>query len=147
MALKIEVSADKFLYSFYKYLPTKYEANKQEWAVRQLIWDFKNGKGGFEVGKMVAEKIITQFGKRCKEMVFVCVPASNNERNTKRYEIFSQTVCRMTGMQNGSIKMEGDFGLLVWFNQVAKLVPPKLPKPVKAKIKAARAFLKEKTGK
>ena len=53
----------------------------------------------------------------------------------------------MTGMQNGSIKMEGDFGLLVWFNQVAKLVPPKLPKPVKAKIKAARAFLKEKTGK
>ena len=57
MALKIEVSADKFLYSFYKYLPTKYEASKQEWAVRQLIWDFKNGKGGFEVGKMVAEKI------------------------------------------------------------------------------------------
>lgn len=53
----------------------------------------------------------------------------------------------MTGMQSGSIKMEGDFGLLVWFNQVAKLVPPKLPKPVKAKIKAAHAFLKEKTGK
>ena len=47
MPLKIEVSADKYLYSFYKYLPTKYEANRQEWAVRQLIWDFKNGKGGF----------------------------------------------------------------------------------------------------
>ena len=53
----------------------------------------------------------------------------------------------MTGMQNGSIKMEGDFGLLVWFNQVAKLVPPKLPKPVKAQIKAARAFLKERVSK
>ncbi|MCK4108024.1 SCP2 sterol-binding domain-containing protein [Acinetobacter radioresistens] len=53
----------------------------------------------------------------------------------------------MTGMQNGSIKMEGDFGLLVWFNQVAKLLPPKLPKPVKEKIKMARQFLKEKTGK
>lgn len=110
MALKIEVSADKYLYSFYKYLPTKYEASKQEWAVRQLIWDFKNGKGGFEVGKMVAEKIITQFGKRCKEMVFVCVPASNNEKNTKRYEIFSQTVCRMTGMRNGfsHLSIEGN---------------------------------------
>ena len=110
MALKIEVSADKFLYSFYKYLPTKYEANKQEWAVRQLIWDFKNGIGGFEVGKMVAEKIITQFGKRCREMVFVCVPASNNEKNTKRYEIFSQTVCRMTGMRNGfsHLSIEGN---------------------------------------
>jgi hypothetical protein len=53
----------------------------------------------------------------------------------------------MTGMQNGSIKMEGDFGLLVWFNQAAKLIPPKLPKPVKEKIKMARQFIKQKTGK
>ena len=52
----------------------------------------------------------------------------------------------MTGMQDGSIKMEGDFSLLVWFNQVAKLIPPKLPKPVKQKIKMVRQFLKEKTG-
>ena len=52
----------------------------------------------------------------------------------------------MTGMQNGSIKMEGDFSLLVWFNQVAKLIPPKVPKPVKDKIKLARQFLKEKIG-
>ena len=49
----------------------------------------------------------------------------------------------MTGMQNGSIKMEVIFGLL-FCSTVAKLVPPKLPKPVKAKLKAARAFLKEK---
>jgi hypothetical protein len=53
----------------------------------------------------------------------------------------------MTGMQDGSIKMEGDFSLLMWFNQVAKLIPPKLPKPVKDKIKLARAFIKEKTAK
>ncbi|MCU4358143.1 SCP2 sterol-binding domain-containing protein [Acinetobacter ursingii] len=53
----------------------------------------------------------------------------------------------MTGMQNGSIKMEGDFGLLVWFNQAAKLIPPKLPKPVKEKLKQARLFIKQKTGK
>ena len=53
----------------------------------------------------------------------------------------------MTGMQDGTIKMEGDFSLLVWFNQVAKLIPPKVPKPVKEKIKLARAFIKEKTGK
>lgn len=53
----------------------------------------------------------------------------------------------MTGMQNGTIKMEGDFSLLVWFNQVAKMIPPKVPKPVKEKLKIARAFIKEKTGK
>ena len=53
----------------------------------------------------------------------------------------------MTGMQAGTIQMEGDFGLLVWFNQASKLIPPKLPKPVKEKVKLARAFIKEKTGK
>ena len=51
----------------------------------------------------------------------------------------------MTGMQDGSIKMEGDFSLLVWFNQVAKLIPPKLPKPVKDKVRQARAFIKNWT--
>lgn len=53
----------------------------------------------------------------------------------------------MTGMQNGTIKMDGDFSLLVWFNRVAKLIPPKLPKPVKEKLSFARQFIKEKTGK
>jgi len=53
----------------------------------------------------------------------------------------------MTGMQNGTIKMEGDFGLLVWFNKVAKLIPPKLPKPVQEKVKLVRSFIREKTGK
>ena len=52
----------------------------------------------------------------------------------------------MTGMQNGTIKMEGDFSLLVWFNQVARLIQPKVPKSVKDKIKIARQFLKDKTG-
>lgn len=53
----------------------------------------------------------------------------------------------MTGMQNGSIKMEGDFSLLVWFNKVARLIPPKLPKPVQAKVKLVRSFIREKLGK
>lgn len=52
----------------------------------------------------------------------------------------------MAGMKDGTIKMEGDFGLLVWFNQAAKLIPPKLPKPVKEKIVLARKFIKDKTG-
>lgn len=53
----------------------------------------------------------------------------------------------MTGMQSGDIKMEGDFSLLVWFNQAAKLIPPKLPKPVQYRIKQVRKIIKEKTGK
>lgn len=52
----------------------------------------------------------------------------------------------MTGMQNGSIKMEGDFSLLVWFNQASRLLKPKFPKPLKEKLAMARQFIKDKTG-
>lgn len=53
----------------------------------------------------------------------------------------------MLGMQSGEIKMEGDFSLLVWFNQAAKLIPPKLPKPVQEKIKQVRNLIKQKKSK
>lgn len=36
----------------------------------------------------------------------------------------------MKGMQSGDIKMEGDFGLLMWFNNAAKYLQPDIPKPV-----------------
>ena len=71
---------------------------------------------------------------------------ANSEQGVKTL-VKGDPTAFMTGMQDGSIKMEGDFSLLMWFNQVAKLIPPKLPKPVKDKIKLARAFIKEKTAK
>lgn len=43
----------------------------------------------------------------------------------------------MTGMQTGTIKMEGDFALLMWFNSIAKLIPPTIPKPVMLRVKQA----------
>ncbi len=41
----------------------------------------------------------------------------------------------MKGMQAGDIKMEGDFSLLMWFNNAAKFLQPKLPKPVRQVVK------------
>lgn len=50
----------------------------------------------------------------------------------------------MTGMQTGAIQMEGDFSLLMWFNQAAKLIAPNIPKPVRQKIKTVQRFIQEK---
>jgi hypothetical protein len=36
----------------------------------------------------------------------------------------------MVGMQDGSVQMEGDFSLLMWFNQASKMIVPKIPKPI-----------------
>jgi hypothetical protein len=41
----------------------------------------------------------------------------------------------MAGMQDGSVQMEGDFSLLMWFNQVSKMIVPKIPKPILEKAK------------
>lgn len=49
----------------------------------------------------------------------------------------------MTGMQDGSLQMEGDFSLLMWFNQASKLIVPKIPKPVMDKIKPALKHAKK----
>ena len=32
------------MFSFFDYLPTKYEANPREWKIRKFIWGFKDGK-------------------------------------------------------------------------------------------------------
>lgn len=53
----------------------------------------------------------------------------------------------MTGMQTGEIKMEGDFSLLVWFNQAAKLIPPSIPKPVKKRYRQLQHLIKSKLNK
>lgn len=74
------------------------------------------------------------------------VQFANSEQGVKTL-IKGDPTAFMTGMQNGSIKMEGDFSLLMWFNKVAKLIPPKLPKPIKEKVKLLRSFIREKTGK
>ena len=45
----------------------------------------------------------------------------------------------MKGMQAGDIKMEGDFGLLMWFNNAAKFMQPEVPKPVRQAVKWVKA--------
>lgn len=100
----------KFMFSFFDYLPTKYEANKQEWKIRRMIWDFKDGKRSLAVAEMVAKKIRQQFGAETGSVVLACIPASNEVANVGRYETFSAEVCRLAGTVNAfhAITIEGE---------------------------------------
>lgn len=91
---------EKPMFTFYDYLPTKYEASKNEWKVRQLVWDFKDGKRSSKVAKIVAKQIRKQFGSMCDTLTFVCLPASTPEANAMRYEEFAKEVCELTGATN-----------------------------------------------
>ena len=99
----------KFMFNFFDYLPTKYEANKREWAIRKMIWDFKDGKRSVSVAELIAKKLRSQFGADCENVTFVCVPASSAEKNEIRYKVFAEEVTRLTGCKNayGAITIEG----------------------------------------
>lgn len=68
----------------------------------------------------------------------------DNSLNAVKILMKGDPTAFMTGMQTGAVQMEGDFSLLMWFNQAAKLIVPTLPKPVVQKIKQAQRFVQEK---
>lgn len=43
----------KPIISFFDYLPIKYEATEKEWQIRQLIWDFKDGRRSGKVADTI----------------------------------------------------------------------------------------------
>lgn len=99
----------KFMFSFFDYLPTKYEANNREWAIRKMIWEFKDGKRSLAVAELVAKKIREQFGSECENVTLACIPASSSAKNILRYKVFAEEVARLTGCQNAyqAIEIEG----------------------------------------
>ena len=99
----------KFMVTFFDYLPTKYEANKREWAVRKLVWDFKEGKRSKGVAELVAKRMRTQFGANVQDVTFVCIPASSAQKNETRYKEFCEEVARLTGCKKGykAVEIEG----------------------------------------
>lgn len=101
----------KMMFSFYPYLSTKNRnATQEEWKIRRLIWDFKDGKAFSNVAHLVANKLIQLYGTETKNIIFACVPASSAEKNEKRYKNFSSMVCQLCGMNNAyyHIKVKGE---------------------------------------
>ena len=100
----------KFMVTFFDYLPTKYEANRREWAVRKMIWDFKDGKRSIKVAELVAKRMRAQFGAEVKNVTLVCIPASSAAKTEVRYKVFAEEVARLTGCKNGNkgVKIEGE---------------------------------------
>ncbi|MFW2178223.1 MULTISPECIES: hypothetical protein [unclassified Moraxella] len=49
----------------------------------------------------------------------------------------------MTGIQNGDLKMAGDYSLLMWFNQISKFIVPKVPEPLKPVVEQAKPLLEK----
>lgn len=100
------------------------EIATQQGMVRQIVVD--HGHVSSVSGREAPADFVLEF--------------ANSEQAVKTL-VKGDTSAIMKGVQDGSIKMEGDFSLLVWLNRAAQLV---VPKQVKTKIKQARRFIQEK---
>lgn len=49
----------------------------------------------------------------------------------------------MVGIQNGDVKMAGDYSLLMWFNQVAKFIVPKVPEKLQPVVEQAKPIIEQ----
>lgn len=89
-------------YFFYYYYPTKYDdVTELDWDIRNLIWDFKDGKRHDKVCELLVEKLKSIYAEALDMLTFVCIPASKRDVNEKRYKDFMKDVCESTGMKNG----------------------------------------------
>ena len=98
----------------YEYLKTNAprEATQSEWDTRNLIWAFKNdpNKSNYKYSYEEALDIIVPrytrklrdtFGAEVADLTLVCIPASNEVKNDRRWKEFSRKVCNELNMWNG----------------------------------------------
>ena len=86
-----------------------YELSDKDWEKRNLISNFKgNSELTTEIDhqlalhtaiEMVTNRIGEVFGEP-KDLTLVCVPASKKFHTERRFKEFSETVCKLTGLEN-----------------------------------------------
>lgn len=81
----IKGQEDKELSSFFRYYPVRIKnIGMDAFFDRQVIFDFKDGRNHTEVAKCVAKMLVKKIGRKVRNVVFSCVPASSQERNEAR---------------------------------------------------------------
>lgn len=89
----IKGQEDKDLSSFFRYYPVRIKnIGMDAFFDRQVIFDFKDGRNHTEVAKCVAKILVKKFGRKVRNVVFSCVPASSQERNEARNKNFSELI-------------------------------------------------------
>jgi predicted amidophosphoribosyltransferase len=68
---------------------------------RQMVYDFKSGLLQQSIAKCVAKELVKTYGRKVKNVVFSCIPASSQEKNEVRNKAFSALVCQFSGAIDG----------------------------------------------
>ena len=98
----IKGQEDKELYSFLRYYPMRIKnIGIEDIFSRQMVYDFKSGLLQQSIAKCVAKELVRIYGRKVKNVVFSCIPASSQEKNEIRNKAFSALVCQFSGAIDG----------------------------------------------
>lgn|SRR5574344_782505 len=104
-------NSERVTTSVFNYLPTRFKGDNADWAVRKLVWSFKDGEKNAQIKavKVISKTIQDTFGS-VKDVVFACIPASSQEKTNIRYAAFSNEICANLGTINAFsfVKVEGE---------------------------------------
>lgn len=111
--ISIKTQLEKPQVWFCKYFPARIKnVGEEAVAARRLVWGFKDAKAEAteRVARMTASQIVCQYGENARNMTFICVPASSQEKNESRYKTFCQRVSELSGIRNGYglVKVSGE---------------------------------------
>lgn len=96
----------------YDYIPkSDTPSNAKPNAIQRLVWTFKNDRASITsaqhvkalryVIRLLVGLILDHIQEWGKDLVLVCVPASSPGKNQRRWCVFSEVVCKLTGIANG----------------------------------------------
>lgn len=100
----IQRQLDKKMFFFLKYYPVRIKnVGDDAKEARKLVWAFKDAddEACEKVAQMTAAYLKKEYGDRTKDIVLVCVPASTQVQNEKRYGRFCERVSELAGVGNG----------------------------------------------
>lgn len=103
---------DLKLYYVYDYVPKNdTPSDAKPTRIQRLIWTFKNDRTRItkvqhfkalrHVVRLLVGLIHDHFQEWSNDLVLVCVPASSPSKNQRRWKVFSEVVCKLTGIANG----------------------------------------------
>ena len=106
-------------FSYYytmEYLPTRYEADEQEWNNRKAVWNFKDGYCSQAVLNRLAEVIRKECRMNPSDCVICFIPASTSSKTVIRYSKVARQLSAITGVSASlsaiSRKSDGEAGHL-----------------------------------
>ena len=82
------------------YLPTRYDADSNEWEIRRAVWNFKDGNCSTRILNMLESYVDRIVGSNSTDDYVICfIPASTRAKTQNRFGFVANALKSRTGVE------------------------------------------------